>query len=301
MSNIDNLKSLADRFACYWCYDWGGGGRLLLDGQAYSIEEIECDLYEVKTSTWAIDLETANLELSKEIHRLTKGDLQLELIRGGMGDVAPGEYVDVEQCFYPLFSDNSGLLDAVPENVLTEAVEIYCKEKDCLADYFTEDDPFQFVLPGGLHPAVHDVLQRLCRREAKKLRAEADAHEREIRRFDLTIQMNAPVVVKSGQFVKAVSGLMGQGIAVLNGMPQDRSAGSHVKASSFKKWIESQVAGGRLVFPVKGVFAGNAVDGVLAVAVFNISRNEAEAAVQSTSIGFGVFIDDDFMPKFIRR
>jgi hypothetical protein len=84
-------------------------------------------------------------------------------------------------------------------------------------------------------------------------------------------------------------------------MPHDSSPSSHVRASGFKKWVESQLAGGRLVFPVKGVFAGNAVDGVLAVAVFDISRHEAEVAARSTAIGFGLFIGDDFIPQFISR
>jgi len=56
----------------------------------------------------------------------------------------------------------------------------------------------------------------------------------------------------------------------------------------------------KTVFPVRGVFAGNTVDGVLTVAVVDISRHEAEVAVRSTSIGHGLFIGDDFMPEFVR-
>jgi len=300
MNKVDEIKPLADRFARYWCYDWAGGRRLL-EGQVDSVEEIESDLYEVKTSTWAIDLETANLELSKEIHRLTTEDLQLEFIRGGMGDVAPGEYVDFEQSIYPILTDEPILLDTVPERVLKAAVESYCSETDFLWDFFEEDDPFAFILPQALHPAVTAVLERLCREKSKELTAEDAAHRHKIRQFILIIETDPPFQVESGKKVEFIPELVGKGIILLSGMPHDSSPSSHVRASGFKKWVESQLAGGRLVFPVKGVFAGNAVDGVLAVAVFDISRHEAEVAARSTAIGFGLFIGDDFMPQFISR
>jgi|GEM_PF-3097191 len=303
MSKVDELKHLADLFARTWCYDWKFGHRLI-DGNAIYVKEVvDPDCFEVRTCTWALDLENAQLERTEEVHRLTEKDLLSKKQPTGVQDDTPGEFVDIDQWLMPsLFTENGSDLDGVPEDVLTKAVEKYSEERDCLWDYFTEDDPFEFVLPAGLHPTVHDVLQRLCQKEARKLRAEAAAHEREIRNFDLTIQMNSPVVVKSGQLVEGASSLIGQGVAVLNGMPKYcGSAGSQREALSFKKWVESQVAGGRLVFPVKGVFAGNATDGSLAVAVFDISRHETEEAVRSTAIGFGLFIGDDFMPQFISR
>ena len=300
MNKVYEIKPLADRFARYWCYDWVGGRRLL-EGKVDSVEKIESDLYEVRTSTWAIDLETANLELSKEIHRLTTADLQMEFIRGGMGDVAPGEFVDFEQSIYPILTDEPISLETVPERVLKAAVESYCSETDFLWDFYAEDDPFAFVIPQSLHPTVTAVLERLCREKSKELTAEDAAYRHKIRQFILIIETDPPFQVESGKKVEFIPELVGKGIILLNGMPDDSSPSSHVRASGFKKWVDLQVAGGHLVFPVKGVSAGNAVDGVLAVAVFDISRNEAEVAVRSASTGFGLYIGGDFMPQFIRR
>lgn len=302
MSKATNLKRLADLFACTWCYDWKSGYRLIEGKAVYLKKTVEPDSFEVRTSVWALDLQNAELELTEEVHRLTEKDLRSSRQPMGVQDDTPGEFVDIDQWRMPaLFTEEGSDLNSVPEAILSHAVEIYSERKDCVSDYFTEDDPFEFVLPVGLHPTVHAVLERLCREEAKKLRKKAAAHKRKIRRFNLTIQTLPPVVVKSGQRVDGMSFLIGQGVAVLNGMPRDGSASSHVIASSFKKWIESQAAAGRSVFPVKGVFAGEEVDGRLAVAVFDLSRNEAEVAVRSTSIGFGLFVGDNYLPQFIQR
>ena len=298
MSKIHDLKPLADRFAVTWCYDWAGG-RQFLDGQADSIEEIDSDLYEVKTSTWALNLEDAELELSKEVHRLTEDELGEDSEPMGMGDPAPGEYVDFEQSHYPLFEETMSLLDEVPESILEEAVETYFDAKDCISDYFTEADPFAFVLPSGLHSTVKAVLERLCSEEAQKLREEETAYELEIRIFDLIVDTDPPFKVKLGQKVEALQAI-GKGVALLNGMPSDNSAGSHGRASLLKKWAESMRASGHLVAPVKGVFAGRDIDGPLAVAVFDLSLQESEKAIKSTSNGIGLFIGEDLIPQFIR-
>jgi len=298
MSKLDKLKPLADRFACYWCYDWAGGRRFL-DGQADSIEKIDPNLYEVKTSTWALNVENAVVELSKEIHRLTEEDLREEVIRGGMGDEAPGEFIDVEQWFYPLISDKGSELDAVPESVIDDAVKLYFDSKGHISDFFTETDPFAFVLPSVLHPTVKEVLERLCCEEAQKLRDEDAAFERKIRLFDLIVNTDPPFKVKLGQKVEALQATC-KGVALLNGMPQDGSAGSHGRASIFKRWIEFTNSSGHLIVPVKGVFAGEEVDGVLAVAVFDLHLQEAEIAVRSTSCGLGLFIGEDLIPQLIR-
>jgi len=298
MSKVDELKPLADRFACTWCYDWAGGRRLL-DGQADSIEEIDSDIFEIKTSTWALNVEDAEVELSKEIYRLTEDELREDSEPMGMGEPAPGEFVDTEPWFYPLFGENRVILDAVPESVLKVAVELYFDTEDCISDYFTEDDPFIFVLPKGLHPTVKAVLERLCGEEAQKLREDETAYEREISRYDLIIETDPPFRVQSGQIVEGLSGI-GKGIALLNGMPQDGSAGSHRRASIFNQWLESTKSSGHPVILAKGVFAGKEVDGVLAVAVFDLSLHEAEIAVRSTSCGFGLFIGEDLIPQFIR-
>jgi hypothetical protein len=302
MSKVDELKPLADRFAVTWCYDWGGG-RLFIDGQADAIEKTDPDIYEIKTSTWALNIAESELELSREIHRLIEQELCDDVFPMGMGDPAPGEFVDVEQWFYPLFGKNSSILDVVPEGVLKEAVELYFDAEDRISDYFTEDDPFAYVLPHDLHPVVHSVIKRLCSEEAKKLRDEDAVHEIEIRRFDLILETDPPVRVQSGQIVEGLRGLngIGKGVALLNGMPQDGSAGSHRRASIFKEWIESKKSLGHLVTTAKGVFAGKEVDGVLAVAVFDLSLHEAETAVESTQCGLGLFIGEHLIPQFIRR
>lgn len=298
LSKLHELKPLADDFARSWCYDWGGGRRFL-DGQADSIEKIDSDLYEVKTSTWALNVEDAAMELSKEVHRLTEDQLREGSEPMGMGDLAPGEFVDLEQSFYPLFEESKGLLDEVPESVLKESVEAYYDAAGHISDYFTEDDPFIFVLPTGLHPTVKAVLERLCSEEAQKLRDEVAAHESKIRLFDLIVDTDPPFKVKFGQKVEAQEAI-GKGVALINGMPQDGSAGSHRRASIFKEWIESKKSMGHLVTPAKGVFAGKEVDGVLAVAVFDLPLHEAEIAVRSTSCGLGLFIGEDLIPQYIR-
>ena len=183
---------------------------------------------------------------------------------------------------------------------MREAVETYFDTKGYISDYFTEEDPFEFVLPDGLHPTVHTVLERLCREEAQKLREEETAYELEIRLFDLIIETDPPMTVKLGQKVECSQEMLGKGIALLNGMPQDRSAGAHGRASIFKRWIESTKSSGHLVALAKGVFAGKEVDGVLAIAVFDLSLQESEKAIKSTSNGIGLFIGEDLMPQFIR-
>ena len=279
----DRLKKLADRFACAWCYDWGGG-RIFVAGKADSLRNIESNTYELKSSTWALNLEDAELELSREIHCLTQEDLELESFPMGMGGEAPGEYVDFEQSGYPLFSnDNHNLLDAVPEIILKKAVKMYFDKKGCLGDYFTEDDPYEYALPNDLHPKVYAVLERLCCAESKRLMKNQAAHERKIRQFDLIIHSNPPTRVKTDQPADDPQGVIGSGIGVFNGMPQSGSSGlnmqaSSLKASSFKKWIETMTVKGYEVCSAKGVFAGEEAEGHLLVAVFGISRQETESA-----------------------
>jgi hypothetical protein len=298
------LKNLADLFACAWCYDWGGG-RIFVAGKADSIRNIESNIYELKCSTWALNLDDAELELSREIHRLTQEELELESFPMGIGDEAPGEYVDFEQSGYPLFSnDNHNLLDAVPEIILKKAVKMYFDKKGSLGDYFTEDDPYEYALPDDLHPKVYAVLERLCCAELKRLRKNHAAHESKIREFDLILDSNPPIRVKTDQPVDVLQGIIGSGIGVFNGMPQSGSTGlnmqaSSSKSSSFKKWIESMTVKGHKVCSAKGVFAGEEAEGPLLIAVFDVSRQETESVALSTSIGIGLFIGEDYIPQFI--
>ena len=299
----DRLKKLADRFACAWCYDWGGG-RIFITGKADSITNIESNIYELKTTTWALNLEDAELELSREIHCLTQEDLELESFPMGMGGAAPGEYVDFEQSGYPLFSDDHSELNAVPEIILKKAVKMYFDKNGCLGDYFTEDDPYEYALPNDLHPKVYAVLERLCCAESKRLMKNQAAYERKIRQFDLILDSNPPIRVKTDQPVDVLQGIIGSGIGVFNGMPKSGSTGLNMqayssKATSFKKWIESMTVKGHKVCSAKGVFAGEEAEGPLLIAVFDISRQETESAARSTSIGIGLFIGEDYIPQFI--
>ena len=304
MRKPNKLKNLADLFACTWCYDWGGG-RIFVAGKADSIRNIESNIYELKCSTWTLNLEDAELELSREIHRLTQEELELESFPMGIGDEAPGEYVDFEQSGYPLFSnDNHNLLDAVPEIILKKAVKMYFDKKGSLGDYFTEDEPYEYALPDDLHPKVYAVLERLCCAELKRLRKNQSAHERKIQQFDLILDSDPPIRVKTDQPVDVLQGIIGSGIGVFNGMPQSGSTGlkmqaSSSKSSSFKKWIESMTVKGHKVCSAKGVFAGEEAEGPLLIAVYEVSRQETESVALSTSIGIGLFIGEDYIPQFI--
>ena len=74
---------------------------------------------------------------------------------------------------------------------------------------------------------------------------------------------------------------------------------SSLKASSFKRWIETMTVKGYEVCSAKGVFAGEEAEGHLLVAVFGISRQETESAARRTPIGMGLFIGRDCIPQFI--
>jgi hypothetical protein len=302
MSVLDDLKPFANRFATTWCYGWKFGCRLI-EGEAVSIVRVpKSKCFEVRTSAWALDLECAELERSEEVYRLTEEDLLSSQRPMGVQDDSPGEYVNGVQWHTPsLFTENGSDLNSVPDRILSQAVELYFDVKDYLSDYFTEDDPYEFVLPVGLHPVVHSVLDRLCREEAQKLREKSAEHERRIRIFDLILETEPPVTVNSGQLVEGLRDLksFGKGVAVLNGMPQDGSPGSHIRASGFHQQIKAKKESGHLVVLAKGIFGGVMQEGILVVAIFDVSRADSESLLKLCSRQFGLFIADDLLPQFI--
>jgi hypothetical protein len=302
MGKIDDLKPFANRFATTWCYGWKLGYRLI-EGDAVSIVRVpKSKCFEVRTSAWALDLECAKLERSEEVYRLTEEDLLSSKWPMGVQDDSPGEFVNGNHWHTPsIFTQNGVDLNSVPDQVLSNAVELYFDVKDYLSDYFTEDDPYKFVLPVGLHPVIHSVLDRLCSEEAQKLREESAEHERKIRIFDLTLETKPPITVSSDQLVEGLRDLkgFGKGVAVLNGMPQDGSSGSSIRAGRFHQEINAKKESGHLVVLAKGIFGGVMQDGILVVAVFDVSRTDSESLLKLCSKQFGLFIANDLIPQFI--
>ena len=174
MNKLDKLKKLADVFARTWCYDWRSGYSLIEGEAVYIKKAVDPDSFNVRTCVWALDMQSAELECTEEVYQLTEEDLRSNKQPMELYSDAPGEFVDaVQYRVSSLFTENGSDLDGVPEEVLSKAVEKYYEEKDSVSDYFTEDDPFKFVLPVGLNATVRAVLQRLCRKAARKLKAEA--------------------------------------------------------------------------------------------------------------------------------
>lgn len=129
MSKIVELEHLADLFASTWCYNWRSGNELI-QAEVVSLKKAaNPGFFELSTSVWALDLTTAELECTEEVHRLSQKGLRSKKQGAGVQDHESSECVDVGQYQWPsLFTENGSDLDGVPEEVLSKAVEKYCEE-----------------------------------------------------------------------------------------------------------------------------------------------------------------------------
>ena len=146
------------------------------------------------------------------------------------------------------------------------------------------------------------MLDRLCSKEAIRLREQDLDYQLKIRKYDLSLLTEPPISIKAGQKASGLQSILGNGIAILTGMiiNSDYSARSLIRVSEIREWLVSVRGEGHTVFPVEGVFCGVETSECV-FAICDISRAEAESVAVSTNIETGLFIGSDCVPQIISK
>ena len=145
---MSKLTKLADSFAKKWAWDWRDWSKHLLNGESFNFKQIDAYQCEFDTRTWSIQPKQGTIEAIEDRYRVSIDDLREDREPTGLYDDPPGEFLEsVLFSQRDLFSRELERDVYVPDEILIQATEIYCREnKDKVTEEFIEDD-YTYSLP----------------------------------------------------------------------------------------------------------------------------------------------------------
>lgn len=293
MPNITNrIRVLSNYFASKWCYDWNNARFLCAEPTCVSFQKSK-EVFEIRSRIWAVDTQSAILQLTEEINHLTIQQLLDCRSPTCAADTADADCIDSKINDFYLLNIDSKELDYINEGILNKAIELQASEnEEWIASHFfiDDEDELTFTIP-NVHPILQKSLRKACQKLAKKRKAKLTLSTN--KNYDLQLETVPPVKLVFGQEVSISEDLIGQGLAILNGMALDYSPNAMGRAAKFHDWLKKMSQSGHKITNVKGVFNGTYAEGILVVAVSDIALSDAFKIAAQTGVRAGLFLDQN--------
>jgi len=295
-----NLKNLAAKFAREWCYDWGNSS--LLEVAEVSIIHNSVKKLQITAKVFALDNITGDLMFTRSVYELTREQLENSCSPMGDRDSPDADFIDGDLEIIELLRADFGMVKHVPRSIVINAIDelpdnaVEMIVEECFEG---QEDDFSFEVP-NLHPAVRQMIRKLCWERVAQRRREEREVKRRTRQFELVITANEEIPIKMGKKATGLHAIMGAGIGIFDGMSQQLSPSHMGRAIGFQKWLESKRSEGCAIYPVSGLFQGKKASGPLVVAVCNISIKDVTDGAKYTNSELALFIGSDRVVKIIK-
>ena len=191
-------------------------------------------------------------------------------------------------------STDSKVFSEVPAKALDEAARMLAEalKGDGFKDFFQERCEWKYKLP-PLHPTIRRELKKKCHEHSKKIKSEAEELEKTSVTFDLEVDHEQIVVVRSGEPVVWIDSPP-QTLAIFH-IKIGRGAREMRRAIQFRSWLQEQRESGLKVTTAHGIWQGEPTKGL--DVIFGVSKDEVQRQRIAADMNCALYIRGSDLPE----
>lgn len=295
----DPLQKAAEDFAANWGHDYLCNREEVINsaGKVVSQSEYsEGSIVTIETDVWVFR-NTENcytVAHYTETHEIEENELLNDTGPDYFPASPTSDLIDESYEEFDLMSTDSKEFSEVPKKVLMEAARLLVEalEDDGFEDFFQEQCEWKYKLP-PLHPTIRRELKRKCDEHSKKIKAEAEELEKKSVKFDLEVNQEPKVVVRSGEPVAWID-YPPQNLAIFH-IKIGKGAGEMRRAIQFRNWLQEQSESGFKVTTAQGIWQGVPTKGL--DVIFGISKDEVQRRRIAADMDCALYIRGGDIPE----
>jgi hypothetical protein len=295
----DLLQKAAEDFAANWCHDYLCNCEVVINSAGRVVSHSKSSgesIVRIATDVWVF----RNAENSYTVAHYTEThEIEENELLNDPGPVyfpasLPSDLIDERYEEFDLMSTDSKVFSEVPFKALDEAARLLAEafEDDGFEDFFQERCEWKYKLP-PLHPTIRRKLKKKCHEHSKKIKAEAEELEKISLTFDLEVDLEKVVVVRSGEPVVWIDSPP-RNLAIFH-IKIGRGAGEMRRAIRFRNWLQEQRESGFMVTTAQGIWQGFPTKGL--DVIFGVSKDEVQRQRIAADMDCALYIRGSDIPE----